>query len=268
MNNFNYSDDSFSPYQAYSYTLLLQVEASSFSYAVIHKNRLLITAQNCVLNELAHPKQLSDLLTATYKKVIIGLPSTGLTLLPKSLVTEKQLGAFARLLDVEENEKVLVQKLDKENVLIYKTNQTLISAIERYGVQNTVYTATGWIKAIAAASPPDHNLYMQVDNNTLQMLNFSLGKIRFFNTFEYSGGDDLVYFTTMVANELQLLPQNVTIVLSGEIGTRDASMKRLSDFYPNIEINSLKPIELPGQIISHKFLALAALSLCESSVVL
>jgi hypothetical protein len=268
MNNNNYNDDSFSPYQAYSYTLLLQVEATSFSYAVIHQNNLLITAQNCSLDELAHPKQLSDLLTATYKKVVIGLPSTGLTLVPKNLVNEEYIGGFARLLDVQENEKVIAQTLDNDNVIVFKANEELVSAAERFNLQNAVYSATGWVKAIAATTPPNNYLYIQVNNNTVQMLNFSLGKIRFFNTFDYAGGDDLVYFVTLVANELQLTPQIVTIVLSGEISTRDASMKRLADFYPKIEINSLKPIELPGQIISHKFLALAALFLCESSAVL
>ena len=119
-NNNNYTDNTFNLYQAYSYTLLLQVEASSFSYAVVHNNRLLISAQNCDIDELAHPKQLSDLLSATYKKVIIGLPATGLTLVPKSLFSGDHVADFARFLDVKANEKVFAQKLDDQNMIIYK----------------------------------------------------------------------------------------------------------------------------------------------------
>src|ERR1017187_487414 len=107
-----YTDNSFNLYQAYSYTLLLQVDATSFSYAVVYQNRLLVWAQNCDLDELAHPKQLSELLTATYKKVIIGMPATALTLVPKSLFDQEHVAEFARFLDVKEDEKVFAQTLD------------------------------------------------------------------------------------------------------------------------------------------------------------
>ena len=86
--NNNYTDTNFNLYQAYSYTLLILVGSNTFSYAVTHQSRLLLSAQNCDLDELAHPKQLSELLTATYKKVIIGMPAAALTLVPKPLFNE------------------------------------------------------------------------------------------------------------------------------------------------------------------------------------
>jgi hypothetical protein len=260
--NNNYTDSSFNLYQAYSYTLLIQVGTTSFSYAVVHQNRLLASAQNCDLDELAHPKQLSELLTSTYKRIIIGLPATGLTFVPKSLFSEEYVAGFARLLDVRETEKVLAQTLDDENIIIYKAKEVLISAVERYDLQNTVYAAAGWINVIAASSPPNDALYLEIGNDIVQFLYFSLNKLRFYNTFEFKNADELVYFTTFVADELNLKPQQTTLVLSGNIDPDDTNMKRLADFYPKIEINGLRVMELPAQIASHKFLALAALSLC------
>jgi hypothetical protein len=261
----NYTDTSFNLYQAYSYTLLLQVEASTFSYAVVNGNRLLVSAQNCDLDELAHPKQLSELLTATYKNVIIGMPAVALTLVPKPLFNEEFIAEFARLLDVKENEKVFAQTLDDQNIIIYKTKDELVAAVEKFNLQNTVYTAQGWVKAIANSNPPDSNLYVEVGKDNVQFLYFSAGKLRFYNAFEYKNEDELAYFTSFVAEELKLKPQQTTLVLSGDIAVGDKNMKRLGDFYPKIEINGLKILELPGQIPSHKFLALAALSLCGSS---
>ncbi|WP_259067816.1 DUF3822 family protein [Mucilaginibacter sp. X4EP1] len=266
-NNNTYTDDSFSLYQAHSYTLLIQVETTSFSYAVVHNNRLLASGVNCDLDELAHPKLLSDLLTASYKKVIVGLPATGLTLVPKSLFGEDHVADFARFLDVKDTEKVLAQLLDDQNVIVYKTNEALISAIEKFKLQNTVYTAEGWIKAIAKSSPPDSNLYLQVGKETVQFLYFSSYKLRFYNTFEFKNPDELVYFTAFVAEELGLRPSGTTLVVSGDISYGDVNLTRLTDFYPKIEINGLKVAELTGQTASHKLLALAALSLCGSSEV-
>jgi hypothetical protein len=261
----NYTDNNFNLYQAYSYTLLLQVEPSSFSYAVVHQNRLLVSAQNVALSELAEPKQLSDLLLATYKNVIIGLPATGLTLVPNSLFSEDRISDFARFLDVKPSEKVLAQTLDDKNTIIYKTDGALVDAVEKFNLQNTVYRAKGWISAIAKSNPPDTNLYLEIGNDTVQFVYFSLGVLRFYNTFEFKNEDELVYFTAFVAEELNLKQQTTTLVLSGDITAGDKNANRLVEFYSKIELNALQVLELPGQIASHKLLALAALSLCGSS---
>jgi len=263
--NNNYTDNSFNLYQAYSYTLLLQVGTSSFSYAVIYQNRLLVSAQNCDLDELVNPRQLSDLLTATYKNVIIGMPAAALTLVPKSLFAEDHIADFARFLDVKETEKVFAQKLNDQNMIIYKTAGALVSAVEKFNLQNTVYKAQGWIKAIEKSNPPNNNLYLEVEKDSVHILYFSTDSLRFYNVFEFKNEEDLAYFTTFVTEELKLKPQYITLVVSGQVDNDDKNMKRLADFYPKIELSSLKVLELPGQIADHKFLALAALSLCGSS---
>ena len=101
------TDNNFSLYHTYSYTLLLQVEAATFSYAVVQDNQLLVSAQNIAISELITPNQLSDILTATYKSVMIGLPANALTLIPNKLFNEDHTGNFARFLDVKTYRKSL-----------------------------------------------------------------------------------------------------------------------------------------------------------------
>jgi hypothetical protein len=262
--NNNYTDNSFNLYQAYSYSLLLQVDLNTFSYAFVHQNRLLVYAQNCDLDELAHPKQLSEILTATYRKVAIGLPSTGMTLVPKSLFHEGRAGDFARFLDVRPEERVFAQALDSENNILYKTPEYIASAVQKFGFDNTVYSAKGWIQAIAGSRPQSNSLYMDIGRNQVQFLYFLGKSIRFYNTFEFKNEEDLVYFTSFVCEELNLKPKETALVLSGEVVIDDKNMKRLGDFFPKMEINGIKVLELPGQIPSHKLLSLSALSLCGS----
>ena len=260
--NDNYTDNNFNLYQAYSYTLLLQVEASSFSYAVVQQNHLLVSAQNIALQELAEPNQLGDILTATYRNVIIGLPATGLTLVPNSLFHEDHVGDFARFLDVNHSEKVFAQILDEQNTIIYKTDYNIVAAVEKFNLQSTVYCAKGWIKAIAQHGPKNNCLYMEIGRQSVQFLYLSSGTLRFYNAFEFKSEDELVYFTTFVGNELNLKPLATTIVLSGDIAANDVNHTRLLQFYPNVQLNELKVLEMPGQIPAHKILALASLSLC------
>lgn len=265
-NTNNYTDNGFNLYQAYSYTLLLQVEATSFSYAVVNDNQLLVSAQNCDLTELMQPRAMHDLLSATYRKTIVGMPATGLTLIPNSLFLEDSISGFARFLDVKDNEKVFAQKFDDANAIIYKTNDQLVAAVEKFGLQNTVHTAKGWMRAIANSNPPDGNLYIEVGKDKVQFLYYSLGVLRFYNAFEFETEDELAYFTTFVTEELNLKPQYINLVISGDVTPGDKNLTRLAYFFPKIELNGLKVLDLPGQIVPHKFLSLAALSLCASSV--
>lgn len=260
--NNNYTDNSFNLYQAYSYTLLLQVESTSFSYAVVNDNHLLVSAQNCDLQELLQPRALNDLLSATYKKALIGMPASALTLIPNSLFKEERISGFARFLDVKDNEKVFAQPLDGVNSIVYKTDESLVSTIQKFGLQNTVHAAKGWIKAIAKTNPPNSNLYIEVGKDKVHFLYFSLNVLRFYNAFEFKGEDELAYFTTFVTEELNLKAQNITLVISGDVTAGDKNLTRLAYFFPKIELNSLKVMELPGQVQPHKILSLSALSLC------
>jgi hypothetical protein len=245
--------------------LLLQLEATVFNYAIIHDNRLLASAQNCSFDELTGDGQLTDLLSATYKKVVVGLPAAALTLVPKELFSEDHVADFARFLDVNDHQKVFAQTLDSQNAIVYKTDESLVSAIERFGLQNTVYTAKGWITLIGRDKPSDSNLYLEIGEDTVQFLYFSADKLRFYNSFEFKNEDELSYFAAFVAQQLDLNPKLIRLVLSGEIESGDKRMNRLAEFFPNIELNAVGVIDLPDQISAHKILALAALSLCGSS---
>lgn len=261
--NNNYTDNSFSLYNAYSYSLLLQAGLDSFDYAFVQQNRLLVYAGDCNLDELAHPKQLSEILSATYRKVIIGLPATGLTLVPKKLFAENHIGDFARLLDVKTDERVFAQSLDSENNIIYKVPGAIAAAVEKFGFEHTHFTAQGWIQAIAQSRPLSTNLYLEIGRSTVQFLYFAGKSIRFYNSFEFKNEEELVYFTSFVCDELGLKPRETTLVLSGEVSIDDKNMKRLENFFPKIELNGAKVLELPGNIPAHRVLSLSALSLCE-----
>ncbi len=115
--------------QAYNYTLLLLVDTNSFSCAVVYNNKLLAYEADCAVSELMIPKKLQELLTVTYKNIIIGFVGNAFTLVPQHLFKTDHITDFARLLDVKENEKVLAQVLDEKNYVVYKVDDPQLSAI-------------------------------------------------------------------------------------------------------------------------------------------
>ena len=261
-NKDHYLENSFALDQSSNYTLLLQFELKCFSYAVVYNNRLMAFGENCAYYELNDPGQLRDTLTAEYKSVVIGLPAIGLTLVPESLFSDAHIAGFARFLDMQQNELVLAQVFDRENRIIFKTDEAILSAARNFGLQNTVYTAKGWVTAVAKGNPPISNLYIDISNGTAQFLYFLEGRLRFYNIFEVVDEDDLVYFSILVARELNLEPAETKLILSGKLSKEDNKFTGLTEFFGKVEMNDISLIELPWHIPSHKILAHAALLLC------
>ncbi len=264
-NNYNFHDDNFSLDRAHGYTLLLQIDKTSFDYAVSEQNTLVALADNHPLDELSDPQELLDLLSANFKNVVIGLPATGFSLLPQSIFNPDKVADLARFLDVKTDEKVLAQPLDNRNIVIYKTPQAVVNAADEFGLRNTVYTSKGWLNAIARNQPGDRDLYLNIHDTTVEIANFNFSKLRFYNTFEFTGEDELTYFVSLVTDELSLQPAYTYIYVSGDADAGDKNLSRLAEFFGKVELNTIKTLQLPHEIEGHKILSLAALSLCVSS---
>lgn len=258
-----FRDDTLNLDQAYDYALLLLVDAGSFSYAVTLKTQLLAYGTNCALSELTD-QQLQELLTASYKKVTVGLTGNGFTLVPQAVFSAEHIGDFARLLDVKQNEKVLAQPLDEKNYVVYTVDEPRMNAVTRFDLKNTVFGSKGLIKAIAQNTPINKNLYLHITGNRAEFIYFKHNNLRFYNAFEFKDAKDIVYFSALVAQEIEMLPNYAVLMISGNINTGDELYTNLAGFYSEVILNEIPLLELPAEISSHQVLQLAALSLCES----
>ena len=75
----------------------------------------------------------------------------------------------------------------------------------------------------------------------------------------------MAYYTALAVNELKLQPHNVTLLISGDINVTDRNFTYLAAFFNNVSLNQTAILTLPEQVLSHKVLTLAALTLCASS---
>jgi len=265
---YNYRDPNTGIYQVNDqYTLLLQVYPESVAYAVVYQNKLFAWCKSCEHKALAEPGQTHEFLNYKYKNVVVALPSTGFTLVPNALYNTDRVASIARFLDTRQNEKVFAQPLDDENHIVFKADEDLTKEVEKFDLQNVTHTSKGWIKAIAANNPASYNLYLNINKNQVEITWFSNGKLRFYNTFAFYSPDELVYYTGLVAKELQLTQRTTNLVISGDISINDKNATLLAEFFNGVNENELKLIELPAEIPAHQILSLTALSLCVSSEV-
>jgi hypothetical protein len=262
--SYQYLDSSFSPEKAARYTLLLQGDSSRFAFAVAQKNKLILLSNHLGWDLFDDPEN-NDLLFNNYGRKIIGLPYTGFTLVPVSLFNPEKVADFARFLDVKAGEKVFSQPLDNDNQVIFKICGELIDKVAgKFDLKDLVFAPKGWILAAGGNGPSNQDIYLNITGDIVEILNFKDGKLRFYNSFDFKNEDELAYFITMVANELQLVPESVNIVLSGHIEPGDRNFGRLQYFFGNVRLNQVKTLTLPRQFDPHTSLSLTALSLCGS----
>jgi len=264
---YNYRDPNLSLYQVNSnYSLLLQIYPDTFSYAIVYQNKLVAWAEDCEIQLLTQPDDAHELLTFNYKKVAAGVHPTGFTLIPNALFSEDKIADFGRYLDVKPNEKVLAQPLDDDNYIVFKIDSKVAASAEKFGTDNIVFINKGWIQAIAD-NLQDNNLYLNIDKTQVDILYFANNKIRFYNSFEFTNPDELAYYITLVAQELQLQPGKLILQISGDCNVDDKNLSRLANFFNGVEENALEVIQHPSTTYTHQILALGALSLCVSSEV-
>jgi hypothetical protein len=259
-----YRDSTLNMAEADNYTLLVQVDGDSFAYAIVDDKLLLACETNCELSELADPKQLYERLTADYKKTIISLPSNGFVLIPVSLFDANNIAEYARLLDVKDNEKVIAQSLDSQNHVVYKVAERLYNIITNYGIKNVVFAPKGWMHAIDRSEPSITDLFLNINGNQVEFAYYKKNRLRFYNKFEFTTTEDLIYYTIFVTDELELKQQSTALIISGSINEEYELYRRLSEYFQVVMINDIGVLELPASIPSYQILSLSALSLCAS----
>ena len=263
--SYQYLDHDFNPEKAGSYTLLLLADRDQFSFAVTVWGKPLLISDMLAWDVLNEPAAENNFLYRDYHKRVIGLPDNGFTFIPVSIFDPGKVADFARFLDVKPTEKVFSQQLDAENQVIFKISENILAAFDHLDVNEIVFAPKGWITAIAGSNPPNENLYVNIRGSKLEILNFRDGRLHFYNSFNFNNADELVYFVSFVAGEMESSPESVTLILSGDIVLTDKNAVRLKEFFGNIALNKVTAMKLPKQFVSNSTLSLTALSLCGSS---
>lgn len=259
-----YRDSTLNMAEADNYTLLVQVNPESFAYAIVEDKHLLACETNCSLSELTQPEQLYERLTAEYKNTVITLPAKAFVLIPVSLFNADNIAEYARLLDVKEGEKVIAQPLDAQNYVVYKVDEQLLNRVTNYDIKNVVFAPKGWMYAIDRSEPSVTDLFLNINGNQVEFAYYKKNRLRFYNKFEFTSIEDLIYYAVFVSDELELKQNSTALIVSGNVDEEYELYKRLSEYFQVVMINDIRVLDLPANISSSQILSLSALSLCAS----
>ncbi len=260
----NFSDPGFNPDYTADFQLIIVLNEESFDYAVCHPvtDRLIRVNTNRPLNELFDPQNQEKFSASKYQKVIITAESKSFCLIPDAVFSIENLPDFAAFLSLKEADLILTHQLSNgSNTVIFTLPEVLVKQVEvQFPAAKIQFAPKSWIKAVFDHSSAGKNLYLFIEEKTLKILYFDQQNIRFYNQFDCITTDEIIYFTALVANQLNLKPEETTLIIGGRLETDSEPMLRLQDFFKEVGLFSASEINQHSLLKQHQIVPFLSLS--------
>ncbi|MEX8548751.1 MAG: DUF3822 family protein [Mucilaginibacter sp.] len=236
----NFTDPGFNPAYTADFELLVVINQHHFSYAVRHPatQRLVRVNTGNGLDELWNEEKGSELIASNYKKVNIAIETQSFCLVPNAVFSQEDLLDYTKFLVVKEADVILTDEIENgDNTVIFTFPKEVISKLTaQFQTSKIEFAPKGWIKAVMQAQLPGQNLYLYLEENRLQLLFPEGENIRFYNQFDCSTLDELVYFTALVTEQLKLKPEETTLILCGRIEEGGEQQLYLQQFFDQVSL--------------------------------
>lgn len=260
----NFTDPGFNPAYTADYQLIIILDSEKFSYAVRHSitNRLVRVSTDNALNELFDPQYQAEVFTSNYQKIIIATETKSFCLIPDAVFTHQNLPDFAAFLSVKEVDLILTdQLLNGENTVIFTFPEDLVQKIAaKYPSAKIQFAPKSWIKTVFDAKLSGQNLYLFLEENSLQILFPAQENIRFYNRFDCTNADEVVYFTALVADQLKLKPEETNLIVCGRVEAGSGPMLLLQGFFKDVNLFSTSGFLQKDVLRQHQIVQFLGLS--------
>ncbi len=260
----NYSDPDFDRCDLTKFLLLLVLNQDTFNYAIRHPvtQQLVCVSTENSLSQLFGQNENSEVLGESYQKIIVAAETKSFCLIPDAVFTHENLPDFAAFLSVKEADLVLTDQIQtRENTVIFTFPEDLVRKIAaKYPSAKIQFAPKSWIKTIFDARLSGQNLYLFLEENSLQILFSAQENIRFYNRFDCTTADEVVYFTALVADQLNLKPEETNLFLCGRIEAGSGPMLLLQGFFKDVSLFSTSGFLQKDVLQQHQIVQFLGLS--------
>jgi len=218
--------------------LSIQISLSGLSFCILHRDTHSISS----LKEFHFKKQLNPIalleqvkqcfeteaeLQNKFEALNVIHDNELSTLVPKSIFNESIIADYLKF-----NTKIL-----KSDFVTFDTitqNQSVNVYIPYVNVNNYIFdlygdftfkhASTVLIETILASETAAEapNFYVNVNKNRFEIVITKEGQLQFYNSFEYLTKEDFIYYILFTAEQLNLDPERLNLILMGTVNKDDA----------------------------------------------
>lgn len=250
----SFFDETFDVELANDYHLSIEIALGGFSYTLLDtkRNKYIgletFSFQKSISDE-AQVTELSLLLKQIstfqfkFKTISISLFSLKFTLIPAALfdshLTRKYLEFNTSLLD---SDVVLADSIKNfETHCVYAVHKNLVVLMQAHFPQaKFLHTLSSLLDVLSSSfkNVSGKNIVIHLQQGHFELLVLEEKKLIFANLFSYQTSEDFLYYTLFVCEQLKLNPENIDLLLLGEVEKKSAIYSILTKYVRNVRFGN------------------------------
>ncbi len=252
--SFSIIDESFVKDRSKEYSLYIQVGYDVFSFCVLDLSRNKFIVLNVFSIQKAYNDAVlcekieelfskNDLLQLSYKTVNASFVSLKYTLMPSPLFEKEKAGVYLGFNHtLEASETVLsdyIKNIDTHTVFsIPKTVESLL--LKLFPEVKINHFVSPLIESVIARykNHPKTKVVVHVQPSHFEVIVTEGNKLVFFNTFQHQTSEDFIYYLLFVCEQLHLNPEELDLVIIGEMEKNSALYQILYKYIRNISFGN------------------------------
>lgn len=264
MTDFSFTDDSFDYNITTSYFLSIRIAPDGFSFCtldpVINKfiqiQHIKFDKKRSLIEQVEECFVKYGKLNLPYKKTLILVPSLQSTLVPSAIYMEEEKDTWM----------TFTNNVERENNTIISTKIKLADAVHLFKIKNEIkelmnkqfqepmfiHPHSPIIESNLSTNLTDGDnklLFLNIESNYVDILVFGNNNLQLCNTFTIKSGNDFIYFTLFVFEQMKINVANVSVIVSGQHPNFDEMLNHLRKYIKNVQ-----SAKLPHQFqYSHLF---------------
>jgi len=267
MPSVNLIDESFDSNKSNEYHLSILASENGFAYAILDTN----TNKYLALN-FAKVSNFGKVdITSSFKSVTCAIAHNKFTLIPSALFDEENkeslLGFNHEVKTDEEIFSNTLHNLEAKN--LFTVSKSLVAEIRKqFPNANFIHSSTSFMEGLLVQHKNNSGkkVFANFYSNYFEIVILDGKELLFSNAFSYKTPEDIAYYILFVYEQLNLNPEMIELVLSGEIEKTAKEHSLLYTYIRNVKFASrpdgFKYSYKFEEIPSHNFFSLFTQYLC------
>lgn len=191
-------------------------------------------------NELNEFNEISKEFLPTYKSKTVIIADSDCILVPDTLINLVALDTYYKVNNkIKENSQVISNKLDfKHMVNVFNVkNETLKFIRFNMPSADIIHQSLLFIKAcyISQNVHAETNVFIQINNDSIDLLQFKNDQVNFCNNFKFDNHTDIVYYLLAVAEELGI-SGDLNLIVYGEIDSNNSLFALIEKYCKSMQL--------------------------------
>ncbi len=252
--SFSIVDESFVQDNSKDYSLYLEIGFDVFSFCILDsvRNKFIVLKMfpiqkaynDVVLCEKVHEIfEQNELLKSSYKNISASFVNNKYTLMPAPLFEKEKAYTYLSFNHtVEESETVSSDYIKNiDTYVVFSIPKAIADLLNKLFPQVQVHHfVSPLIESVISQykNQSKRKVFVHVQSSHFEVIVTEGKKLVFFNTFQHQTSEDFIYYLLFVCEQLHLNPEELELVLIGEIEKNSALYQILFKYIRNISFGS------------------------------